>query len=459
MKNLKIGLAVLLLLVLPCVAAAAGFGRLTVLSSIGQPLVGEIELTSVTREVLGSLSARLASPDAYAAANLQYNPALTGARVTVERRPNGQHYLKVTSARPVNEPFIDVLVELTWAAGRLSREFTALLDPPGGVPASAPAPAPVMAAVPESRPAPEPEARPIAAPPAPARPITPAAPMAGAKEYGPIQRGETLGKIAQEVKPEGVSLEQMLIALYRHNPDAFIRKNLNLVRAGKTLRVPDKDEVAAIAAGEARTEYRTHVADWNSYRQKLAEAAPAVAAEGRTTLSGKITSQVDDPAKSGEPKDVVRISKGASPQGKPASNAERIRSLEEDIIAREKAINEANERITQLEKTLKDMQTLIALKNPGMAALQQQAQQSTPQPVAASAQPVAAAQPEAKSKPVVAAAKPKPKPAAKAREPELMDQVLEAATDPLYLGAGAAALLLGGVPLWMRRRRRAKSEG
>ena len=453
----------LLLMLLPCVVAAAGLGRLTILSSIGQPLIGEIELTSVTREEMGSLSARLAPQDAYTAANLQYNPALTGARVAIEKRPNGQLFLKVTSTRPVSEPFIDVLVELTWAAGRLSREFTALLDPPGGMPsqpAPAPAPAPVVAAAPEAQPAPAQQVQPIETAPAPSRPIAPAAPKAGAKEYGPIQRGETLGKIAREVMPEGVSLEQMLVALYRHNPDAFIRKNLNLVRAGKTLRIPDREEVAAIAAGEARTEYRTHVADWNSYRQQVADAAPAVAAEGRTTLSGKITTQVEDPAKSDEPKDVVRVSKGAAAPGKPGSDADRIRGLEEDLVAREKAINEANERIVQLEKTLKDLQTLVELKSPSMAAVQQQAQQgataSTQPATAAAPADKPAAKPEAKT---VSATKSQPagksKAAAKPREPELMDQVMEAATNPLYLGAGVAALLLGAVPLWIRRRRRA----
>src|SRR6187402_1832549 len=90
-RNLKKAwLIALLVALLPCVAGAAGLGRLTVLSSLGQPLVAEVELVSVTKEEMGSLSARLASPDAYRTANLQYNPALTGARSTVERRPNGQ---------------------------------------------------------------------------------------------------------------------------------------------------------------------------------------------------------------------------------------------------------------------------------------------------------------------------------------------------------------------------------
>ena len=506
-ESKKTWLLALLLTLLPCVAGAAGLGRLTVLSALGQPLVGEIELVSVTREELGSLNARLASQDAYQQANLQYNTALVGARVTVERRPNGQHFLKIVSTRPVNEPFIDVLIELTWAAGRLSREYTALLDPPG----VAPAPAPVIAAAPESRPAPAPREKPAAAP-APSRPVTPAAPTAGAKEYGPVRQGETLGKIAKEVMPEGVTLEQMLVALYRSNPDAFIGKNLNLVRTGRILRVPEKEEVASIATGDAATEYRTHVTDWNSYRQKVADSAGTVPAEGRTAVSGKITPKVEDQAKGGAPKDVVRLSKtepAGAPKGKPGSTAERIRSLEEEVVAREKALNEANERIAQLEKTIKDMQKLVELKSPGMAAAQQQAQQqaAAPKPEAKAApkpepkpeakkpdaatpgakpeaaKPADATKPAEATKPEVAtapadkpaaeqpeakkagppapkpAAKPQPKPAPKAKEPELMDQVMDAVTDPLYLGVGGGVLVLGGLAFWMARRRRRQEAG
>jgi pilus assembly protein FimV len=497
---MKTWLVALLAALLPCVAGAAGLGRLNVLSSLGQPLVAEIEV-SATREELGSLSARLAHPDAYRLANLQYNTALTGARLTVERRPSGQHFIKLVSTRPVSEPFIDLLVELTWSAGRLSREYTALLDPPGITPA---APAPVISAVPESRPAPEPQ--PAAAPPEPvaSRPVTPApvAPMAGGKEYGPIERGETLGKIAQSVMPEGVTLEQMLVALYRSNPDAFIRKNLNLVRAGKILRVPDKEEVAAIGSGEAVKEYRTHVADWNSYRQKVAEAAGTVPAEGRTAVSGKITTKVEDQAAGGAPKDVVKLSKGEAPgagKGKPRSPADRIRMLEEEAVAREKALNEANDRIAQLEKTLQDMKKLVELKSPGMAAAQQKAQQAAapkPEPAAPAAKKpetkaatkpepakaeaakpepakpqetpsLAAAKPEEKMaekmaapapKKDVPASKPKAKPAAKAKEPELMDQILDAATDPLYLGVGGGILALGGLAFFMARRRRSRAD-
>jgi pilus assembly protein FimV len=504
--NLKTWLAALLIALLPCVAGAAGLGRITVLTAIGQPLIAEIELVAVTPQELSSLSARLALPDTYRQANLQYNAALTGARLTIEKRPDGQPFLKIESTRAVSEPFIDLLVELTWASGRLSREYTALLDPPGIPPV---APAPIVSAAPESRPAPAPkpaiapapavtpapapavtpqppviaEPRAPAAPAAPAPAVAPvvstpvvAAPMAASKEYGPIERGETLGKIARNVMPEGVTLEQMLVALYRTNPDAFIRNNLNLVRAGKILRVPDRDEVeTTVARDDAVAEYRTHVADWDTYRQKLAEGAVSVPAEGRTAVSGKITTKVEEKRTAGEPKDVVRLSKGepvgaAAGKGKPLSNADRIRTLEEEVVSREKALAEANSRITQLEKTLKDMQKLIELKGAGVAPAPKPAPQAAaPKPEAKPVpQPAPAPKPEAvavaKPEPVAAPTprpepaaqaqpKPKPAPAPQKREPELMDEIMEAASDPLYLGAGGA-IVLGGLAFWMVRRRR-----
>src|SRR5688572_8356788 len=93
--RVRTGLVALLAALLTCTAGAAGLGRMSVLTSIGQPLVAEFDL-SVTREELGSLSARLATADAYQKANLQYNPALAGARLTIETRSGGQPYLKLT---------------------------------------------------------------------------------------------------------------------------------------------------------------------------------------------------------------------------------------------------------------------------------------------------------------------------------------------------------------------------
>ena len=539
-SRVRVWLVALGATLLTCTAGAAGLGRMTVLTSIGQPLIAEIDL-SVTREELGSLSARLALSDAYQRANLQYNPALTGALLTVESRSGGQPYLKLVTKRPVSEPFIDVLIELTWSSGRLSREYTALLDPPG-IPPARPA-APVLSSLPELTPAPTPGAvtapapapqpptaataepqpqaePPVAAAPTPA-PALPAAPepvadapaisapisaapapaalALGSRDYGPIERGETLGKIARSTMPEGVTLEQMLVALYRTNPDAFIRKNLNLVRTGKILRVPDRDEIAAITQSEAVSEYRTHVADWNAYRQKLADAAGVVPVEGRTAVSGKIATKVEDKAASGAPKDVVKVSRGEPPgaaagKGKPGGSADRARALEEDLRAREQALAEANDRVAQLEKTVKDMQRLIELK--GGSGTVAAAPKPEAKPTPAKPEAVAVAKPEAPKpapakpepakpevakpaappaekplavapetpKPAPVAAAPTPAPAPKKAappppkpEPGIVDQIMAAASDPLYLGAGGVVLIGGLAAFALARRRRSRA--
>lgn len=497
MRTFSLGkaLAVTLLLLAPWMAHAAGLGRLTVQSSLGQPLSAEIDLVAVRGDEASTLAARLAAPDAYQQANLQYNASLTGAKLAIERRSSGQSYIKVTGSRPVNEPFIDLLIELSWSGGKIVREYTVLLDPPGyGQQAQA------IAATPAPAPA-APVSRPIAAPAAPAAAPAPApAPAAmapKAQEYGPVAKGETLGKIAASLKPQGVSLEQMLVGLYRSNPDAFIRNNLNLVKSGRILRVPDAQELSAISQADAVKEYKAQVADWRAYSGRVADAA-AAAPEGASTARGRITAKVDDPA-AAENKDVVKLSKGEPGKGgKGLTGEAKARALQEELIARTKELAEANERIAQLEKTIKDTQKLAELKSPGMAAAQQKAEAAkadaaktakpeavkpepakpaapakdepakaeaaapkvepkaeTPAAVTPAASAPAADQPVAEAKP---APKPKPKvvaPPPPPPEPEMMDIVME--NLPL-IGGGLGVLVLGGLGFAAVRRRRAKAQ-
>ena len=142
-------LAVSAMLLLPASAYAAGLGRLLVLSTLGHPLNAEVELLSVQKNE--TITGRLASPDVYQQANAQYNNALVGTRVTLERRPNGEPYLKVTTPRPVNEPFIELLIEINSEHGRMLRQYTALLDPPGYGRAAGEIPPPSVTAAPQTR--------------------------------------------------------------------------------------------------------------------------------------------------------------------------------------------------------------------------------------------------------------------------------------------------------------------
>lgn len=467
---------VLALLIAPVLAQAAGLGRLTVQSNIGQPLNAEIDLVSVRGDEASALVVRLAPPDAYQKSNLQYNNSLTGLKLSVEKRADGQYFIKVSGNRPINEPFIDLLVELSGGGNKLVREYTALLDPPGYgqqmAAAMAPAPAPVTApaasrpiAAPAA-PASEPAAAPIAAPSSKA--AAPVASGSKAQEYGPVGKGETLGKIAASLKPRGVSLEQMLVGLYRSNPDAFIRNNMNLVKSGKILRVPDAQELSAITQGEAAKEVRTQVADWRAYSGRVADKV-GIAPEGGSTARGRLTTKVDDSAASAS-KDVVKLSKGEPGKGGKALTGDaRARAMQEELVARNKELAEANERIAQLEKTIKDTQKLAELKSPGMAAAQQKAEaakaksepvkpEAKPEPVkteaAKPAEPVKAeAAPEAKLAP-----KPAPKPVVPPPpppEPELMDTVME---NLPIIGGGLGVLVLGGLGFAAMRRRRARSK-
>ena len=493
MRTFILGKAlVVALLLVPVLAQAAGLGRLTVQSNIGQPLNAEIDLVSVRGDEASTLVARLASVDAYQQSNLQYNSSLSGVKVSIDRRADGQYFIKIAGSRPVNEPFIDLLIELSGGGNRLVREYTALLDPPGygQQPAASPAPA-VVASRPIAAPAPAPAQSSTAAP---AKSAPPVASGAKAKEYGPVGKGETLGKIAASLKPEGVTLEQMLVGLYRSNPDAFIRNNMNLVKSGKILRVPDAQELSAVAQSEAVKEVRTQVADWRAYSGRVADQV-GTAPEGGSTARGRITTRVDEPAASAS-RDVVKLSKGEpSKGGKELAGDAKARVLEEELISRKKQLAEANERIAQLEKTIKDTQKLAELKSPGMAAAQQKAETSkaAPEPVKPETKPEAkpeikadpakaeavkpaepakpesapvemakdvsapaATQPVAEAKPVV---KPAPKPVAPPPpppEPDMMDIVME---NLPIIGGGLGALVLGGVGFAAMRRRRAQSQG
>ena len=471
------------LFVLPWAAHAAGLGKITVNSSLGQPLAAEIDLLGVQKGELDTLVAKLASPDVFRQANIQFNSALAGIKFSVEKKPDGQPYLKLKTLQPVNEAFLDFLIELNWTSGRLVKEYTVLLDPPGFtptetlapvavVPEAKPLPAPVEEAMPELAGVPPDEKIGVEAMPEVTQAEAPEATAAAAPEeqktYGPIKRGETLRKIAASVKPSDYTLEQMLVGLLRSNKSAFMGNNMNRMKTGPILRVPESSELATVEPNQAVKEVRVQARDWNAYRQKLAEAADQAAPTdiAKQSATGKITTKVEDQAAPKEPgKEVLKLSKGEPPAGIAGGTGnkalqDRIRSLEEEAIAKDKAVNESNERIALLEKNIKDMQRLLEIKSQNLAELQKQAGAAmTPQPAAQPApapKPAEAKAPESKpaeskkpeEKPaMVAAVKPAeaPKPADKTKaqspppETSLLDDILD---NPLYLGGGAGVVIL-----------------
>lgn len=397
---------------LPFAAQAAGLGRITVFSALGQPLQAEVEFVA-TPEELASMKAGLASPDSFKAAGLEYMPALQGIRFAIDRRADGQPVIRLSSERPIGDPFVDMLLELNWASGRLVREYTFLLDPPAAgeraaTQVAAPvAPPPAVAAqaapVPEPAPArPAPAPVPAASVPPAATPAPAPAPAQSAEEpprTHAVQRGDTLRKIATANAVEGVSLEQMLVGMLRANPDAFDGRNMNRLKAGRILNVPTRAEFEAIPEAEARKVVSVQAADWNAYRRKLAAAAeqlPVSDAAGRQEAAGRITPKVEEKqAPVTEKRDQVRVSRTevAAP-GAAAGVAEA------DAVAKDKALREANERLAALEKNVGELQKLLEMKNQALANAQQQSAG------APAVRPVEAAKPASKAEAPKAEVKP-----------------------------------------------------
>ena len=396
------------LAVLPVTGAhAAGLGKITVLSSLGQPLRAEVELTA-SREELSSLSARLASHDAFKQAGIEYVPALSSIKLTIDKRTGGQPMIRMTTERPINEPFLDLLVELNWTAGRLVREYTFLLDPAPEVLARKPVAAPV--AMPDA--ATSAQALPVSPPKQPeasaSAPMPPAKRAEEARPSGDLQgrevkKGEYLRKIAAETQYDGVSLDQMLVAIFRNNKDAFIGNNMHRMKAGKILSIPDRDSVAAVDVREARKTISVHTADFNAYRQKLASAAAGAEAPteeaAKQVATGKIGAKVEDKAPApAETKDQLKVSKADAARDVRAAQG-KIAALEEDLVAKEKALKEAQSRQADLEKNLKELQKLVELKNQNLAELQKQAAAKAGSAPAPQAKPAEAPVPAAPVKP------------------------------------------------------------
>ena len=345
---------------------AMALGRITVQSALGEPLRAEIDIPEINAEEAASLKAGVAPAETFKAAGFDYNAVVADLEVILQRRADGRAYLRLTSRRPVTEPFVDLIVQANWSSGRITRDYTMLFDPPilrSGI-AVAPA-APMLTrpqAVPDAAPStpiartPDASPSPPAARPAPVARVP--ATQAGPAEKEPVgdrqvtvKAGDTAGKIAAQNKPASVSLDQMLVALLASNPDAFIGGNVNLLKAGAVLDIPGEQAASAVPRGEATQTLIAQSADFNTFRRKLAEGAPATkVATAERQAGGKVQAKVEDRAPATAAPDKLTLSKGAV-QGKPASAVE-------NKIAQDRQAKDASARVAELSKNINDLNKL-----------------------------------------------------------------------------------------------------
>lgn len=389
---------------------AAGLGSLNVFSGLGQPLRAQIELKATPHE-LESLTAKIASAETFRQAGLSYSSVMPALRVAVERRGDAA-VLRLTSDRPLNEPFVDLLLDLNWSSGRLIREYTFLLDP---VPLDAPAGI---------------AAQPVAsAKPAGARRGAEAFPPEAAPGHYEVRHGDTLHDIAREYRPRSATVDQMLVALFRANAHAFEGGNMGRLRAESVLSLPSTSDVVSVSPVQARREVLAHSAGFDAYRRRLAGDAAAIDAGPTGDDGGSVVSKTSEPARVDAEGDRIEISGSAVTDATPAARAEsmlRLQSLEEELVARDKALEEANGRLAALEESMREMQRLLEIRSSNPA-------QSPPQTAPAVSAHLQATGPDGGG--------------------GLLD-------DPKLLagGGGILALLLGYFGIKLRQRRLAEQE-
>ena len=452
----------LVLMVLSATVLALGLGDITTRSALNQGFDADVELLSVDPADLDTLKVSLASAEAFQRAGVDRPFFLSDLKFTPMLGQGGKPVIHIHSDQPIREPFLNFLIEVNWPKGKLVREYTVLLDPPTTL---------------KRRPSP------VARPQAETRTVAPAAPAVARPmpvmpdQYGPVQDSETLWGIASKLRPDGASLAQTLMALYKANPDAFIHGDINRLERGRILRVPGHDEVFALSRHEAQAAYRAE--------QDAALAArsqpPAKATQPAGTGTAATTPSEDAELRIATPRPAGKGEAGAGDDTAAKATTDDLKNAlllaREDAESSRQAADNLRGQVDSMQQQLADMQRLLSLKDEQLARLQANVEETgtvagtAETPAAAEgAAPAAAEQPPAEpavqtpaetpvteeaAAPAAPSAEP---PAVSEPEPQPMPQREQGLLDllagnPLLVGGGAAAVILLLVLLLLLRRR------
>jgi len=413
-------------------AYALSLGRITVQSSLGEPLRAQIEVIDLTAEEAASLKTAIASPDAFSAAGLQYNPAMPDLQVKLQKRADGRAVIELSSQRLINDPFIDLLIEATWASGRIIRDYTLLFDPPSLQKANPLPPTPAQVPAEVRQPS-------ASAPISTAAPATPT-PTAAKQQ---VKAGDTASALALRNKPANVSLDQMLVALLRANPNAFVGNNVNRLKTGALIAMP----TAAMAGLETKSEASQILVaqslDFNDYRRKLASASPkSPVLSADRKASGTLQTKVEDKKLLTPTPEKLTLSKGSVKEGSKGASPEAN-------IAAELAAKDSAERAAEIAKNISDLSKLNVTSN--LAAPPPQSPASAAASAQSAAGRVVAATPKVSA---AIAAAPAPKSSA-AAAPKPSPSWLEGLIKNPYAPVGAVSLMaaLAGFAFFRHKQR------
>ena len=423
-------------------AHALGLGELTLKSTLNQPLVAEIELLDVKDLTVAEVVPSLASPEDFAKAGVDRQAFLNDLTFTPVLNASGKSVLRVTSSKPLSEPMVKFLVQVMWPNGRLLRDYSVLLDPSKFSPQTADA----------------------AAQPAPAQAVT--APVTSAtksSQYTTTPR-DTLWEIAAKARSGG-SIQQTMLAIQALNPDAFIDGNINRLKTGQVLRLPDQVQSTSLPQPKAIAEVAAQNTAWRQGRRYVAkpgtgqqqlDATKRARGEGASAQAAtdKLSLVSADPGKGG---------KGAAGDAKALSNKLAVTQESLDTARRDNA--ELKSRMSDLQSQVDKLQRLIELKNNQLAKLQ--AEGDAGAPAAAATAPAMSAELAANPAATPADAAPAPvapeivpappmEPTPAASDEQKFNELL---TNPMLLGlVGGGAVVLLLLLLLLARRRKAQQE-
>ena len=436
-------------------AHALGLGEVTLKSALNQPFEAEIELVEVRDLASNEVIPNLASPEEFNKAGIDRQYFLTDLKFTPVIKPNGKSVIRVTSSKPVREPYLNFLVEVLWPSGRALREYTVLLDPPLYSPQAAAAAAPKA---PIAAPAPKPvaptarPAAPVAAAPAPtpapaapvARPAAPApAPAAPAGKVGDetykTTSSDTLWEVAQRTRSTG-SVQQAMLAIQDLNPDAFVDGNINRLKSGQVLRLPDDQQIKSRSQSDAIAQVASQTSAWREGRSLAGNGARQLDATKRASAGAAPSKTEDKDSLKLVSGDAGKATKGAEKGASGDSKAlnDKLAVTKESLDSTRRENDELKSRMGDLQSQLDKLNRLIQLKDSQMAKLQADiaakdkkpatdaaaaaaasAAAAVPAPAAEPAKPAAAA-PAAPATPAPAPT-PTPAPAAEEAKPAAPD--------------------------------------
>ena len=324
-------------------AQALTFSRPVVQSKQGEALRAEIDISEITVAEQIDLEAAIASPEIYKAAKIEapsVNGQVLDVQVQLLRRDHGWPYLKITSKQPVTHNFLDLLIDLRWATGRLLRDVSLSIDDGNTKKPTSPSMPGYTGRSSSSS----------------------AMPSLHNKEAQSgqvtVKRGDTASELTASKMPENVSLDQMLLALLRSNPDAFVESNVNRMKEGALLTLPTEQEVKAVSRDEARRQIQVQTKDFEAYRAELAARAPGGAVpKAARDSAGKLEAKVqNNNAKDNQ--DKLTLTKPGSSKA----------TATEDKIAQQREAQDVADRAAELSRNIAELGKIAAATVTGTAA-------------------------------------------------------------------------------------------